>query len=381
MPSILHKLVVALGLDATAYELGMKKAEGTAAKLGTKIGTGLKGAVAATFGAAALEELVRKHIELAGAIIDTSRELDISTKSLQEWGYAAKRNGVEFTKVEDFFKDLAILQQKALGGNKDAQDLFKVFGISGTRLSAPVDQLGRQIGEVFRQSNNPNSLLGAFKEISRSGPEIARIFSISGAGFDQMASDAERFGQILDEHVLIKLKSLQRQLQDMTAPGTRSGGLLAKGIQFEQDKWTLGHGLFEGVAAFVSKFWGGGSSPESRQAFMNAWNAAMEQRKQRDTAENREEDELKNRGKRREFRLPLGPKDTAEFHEFNSPLTRFQQVGAFARGHDPVHDIKNNTDSLPRIEKMIRDGGPLRSISNTGLPDNQPIVELDGFGP
>src|SRR4051794_31096941 len=87
------KLVVDMALNATGYEVGMKRVESATGRFAEKLGDELKEKMAEVFGTAALVEWGKRTIENAEHLLDLSEAIDVSTDKLQEWGYAAKRSG------------------------------------------------------------------------------------------------------------------------------------------------------------------------------------------------------------------------------------------------------------------------------------------------
>src|SRR5688572_467743 len=129
-----------LGLDGSGYAIGLKRAESQAKSFAKDI----KREFAQAFGVAAITAYSAKLVNMADNITDTAERLDMGTKSLQEWTYAAQKSGSSIERVTSFLESLARARERALGGDKDDIANFAKFGI--TDFSPNADQLGRQMG-------------------------------------------------------------------------------------------------------------------------------------------------------------------------------------------------------------------------------------------
>src|SRR5439155_19456682 len=85
----LMQLMVQLGLNATAYETGLKRADSAAKKFGNELSHELSGKIASAFSFVAIEEGIRKTVEWGDKLKNISIRTGIPVEELQKLEYAA----------------------------------------------------------------------------------------------------------------------------------------------------------------------------------------------------------------------------------------------------------------------------------------------------
>lgn len=130
----LLQMLVRLGLDATGYEVGMKRARSSAHEFGSELAGELGSKIAGAFSLAALEEGMRRTVEFGSKIQDLSTRTGISTDDLQIFDFAAQKAGTTLDSVSIAVEKLAISMAKAKAGNEDSRAALQRLGIQPEQL-------------------------------------------------------------------------------------------------------------------------------------------------------------------------------------------------------------------------------------------------------
>lgn len=236
-----------LSLNASGFSLGMKRAESQAKAFAKEI----KGEFARAFGTAALIAFGAKIVESADHIVDLSAKLGISTKTLQEWGYAAKKNGANLQDVEQFFENLAVAREKALKGDDDSITNLERLGASLARLkSGGLGDIGESIWKRVFSVKNVQDVIAPLKAISRgAGPELIPMFRENMEEMKQSAHDA---GAVLDDELLFTLKQIKSEAEQIAdafrGPVANAIGFVGNKLQYIMERFQVGAA---GIAAFL----------------------------------------------------------------------------------------------------------------------------------
>ncbi len=164
----LASLMVRLGLDATSYNIGLKRAESAATAFGSRI----KAQLGALFSVAALSAFTKAVIDWADKLQDASEDLRISTTTLQEWEQAAV--GTRAT-LDDMIRAYEYLSKQHKELNRD--EIFRLF---------------YKLAEQFRTGQIGLAKLN--EEFGRGAAILAGPFS---KGLLEAADNAKKLHQIL----------------------------------------------------------------------------------------------------------------------------------------------------------------------------------------
>src|SRR5436190_12893664 len=161
----LMQLLVRLGLDATGYETGLKKAQSSAAGFGQDLKSHIGGKIKQAFSLESIEENIRRTFEYGCKVQDLSQRLGISTDAVQQWDYAMQQNGGSIESVAGFFEKLAVAREKALKGNSQAIDGFRKLGVSMDQLrTGRLEDIATTISRAFEQGD-PQQLIAPLREV------------------------------------------------------------------------------------------------------------------------------------------------------------------------------------------------------------------------
>lgn len=355
------KLLVDLGLNASGYEVGLKRVESATHKFGETLNDTVKEKIGELFGAAALEEFARRTIESADNILTLSQRIGVSTDALQEWGYAAKKSGTNLETVEAFLEHIAAAKEKALGGDTAAQGLFHEFGIGVKELGQSADVLAQKIGKAFK-SGNVQELIGPLKELGGKGSSA--LIPIFTEGFDDLAAKAREAGRVLDTELLVRLKEIGEQIKDTFSSSGKGATAI---IWFSKQVENIGDFLKMNVgalAAYQGALSGGASKEDAQKAAFGVIDEVMKHREEREKELQKKieiakavgTEAAKEAGKL--IYMESGVKPPKEGKELvRQQLTSWQQIGAAVR-------FNPNDDKLRKIEENTRQ--TVEKISNLG---------------
>src|ERR1041384_4312393 len=138
----LMQLIVRLGLDATSYETGLKRAQSSARSFGNELTSEIGGRIASVFAPAAVvagvEEGVRHTIEWGSRMSDLASRTGIAVEELQALEMIAKRHGANAEHVAAIYERMGkFIAKAATGGpNSEEAQVAGRLGISSGTISA-----------------------------------------------------------------------------------------------------------------------------------------------------------------------------------------------------------------------------------------------------
>ena len=198
------KLLAYLGLNISAFEQNLLRAQGKAAAFGSRVSGDLVKRFGALFAVGSAIQFGKVIVDTASKFHDLSVRLGISTAALQKLDFAAKQSGAS---VESFvvpFQRLAKSQIDALRSSGASRDAFAAMGVTLQDLkSKSVEQLFFQIAaELAKGETNALQMATAMELFGRSAGEILPAIK---EGLAEAADEAERFGAVMDDLTINKL--------------------------------------------------------------------------------------------------------------------------------------------------------------------------------
>jgi hypothetical protein len=202
-------LKAVLGLNASGFRIGLKEAEVQSKNFAAN----MKRAFVQAFGTAAVLAWTSKIVEGVDNLTDLSEQLGVSTDALQEWGYAAKKNGKDIESVARFFEHLGEARKDALAGNQDLIQSFAQLGVSLEDLRTKrVEDLGKLIGTSIQKGDIQN-LIGSLVDVG--GKSASGLVATFKAGIAEMTQAAHDAGQVVSRESLANVKQLKDQIQEI----------------------------------------------------------------------------------------------------------------------------------------------------------------------
>jgi hypothetical protein len=377
-----------LSLNASGFNIGMKRAESQAKAFSKEI----KGEFVRAFGTAALIGFSKKVIDAADSITDLSDELNVSTKTLQEWQYAAKKNGASAEDVTKFFEAIAESRKRAIDGNEEAIESYQRFGISVLKLSRMrTPEIGKAIGDVFKNGGDPQILGPFLKELG--GKSARKLIPAFKEGLDELAVAAKDAGAVWNEEVLGQLKRSKDEVELLT---DTIRGPFAQAIAYAaslmRSAFETGQDWIGGLASYLGAFTSGINPAQDMTKFN--WRDAHKSGVEAMNGSQAERDKERE-ARAQQYKAPIGPAMANDFDpgygkrpadrllnlslmkligESSKPegLDSWQKAGAAVRQEVSMPIWKSMDNHLERLVEKI---DALKNVNNS-----QNFMENSGFG-
>ncbi len=225
---LLRSIIARVGLDGTEFDVGAKKVEDRAEKMGEKIGDGFKDKLAEIFSAAAVEELSRAAVEYGEKIYDTARRVGETPEQLQRLDHALKMNSASLDSAIPAMERYNSAKRKALEGGPGSEKIIEDFRKLGISLN---ELKGMRSGDFlfrtseFLQDKDPQQFIAALRDIGGRG-----IGELVPALKDGLGEAAENAKNILPDEVIVHLKQMGDQLKEAGEFAKKVGGYLVDGF-------------------------------------------------------------------------------------------------------------------------------------------------------
>lgn len=332
----LLSLVAQLGLDATGFQLGLKKSEGSVKGFSKSVNAEIKGGLAAAFGAAAIGAATKSVIDYAGEVNDMSSRLGVSAEMAQSLSYAIKQSGGSMEDLEKSMTKVAANQQAALNGNSDLAAAFQRLGVSSDDLK------GKRFDDVFLQISK------AQEKASESGQQISDVLQVMGKtgtkllpamreGLAGATEEAKQLGVVMSNDVISSLDDMGDRMETVKTQlvagfGTALVAIADKALMIA-DGFRVAS---KAVGNFLGTLAGGGSLGQALDSTGAAAKEVVNERVARETAELIKGNRRKERGPRGDNNEPIA--STTEQKQGRGKVSfssdSLARVGGFGIGLD-----------------------------------------------
>lgn len=379
-------IVARLGMDASGYTLGWKRAQSQTKVFAREI----KSALAQAFGTAALIAFSKKIVDSADSVVDLSEQLGVSTKELQQWQFAARKSGADASVIEKVFETIAKTRQEAIEGNQELQESYMGLGVGIMQLGKlQTPDILKKAGEAFRNGGDPQVLGPLLRAIG--GKSATKLIPAFSEGLDELFEKANKAGQVFDEGMLQTLKAAKTEAERLA---DTFKGPVANGIIYISKLLTAMTDALQTYVGGAAAYWGAFTMDIDPTRDMTSWDykeankrgldamngfaeEAAAQREARDEAARKKEEAMREPigppvppnwdplyGKRPADRiLGMGMKVIGD-HSKPDGLTEWQRMGAAVRQEAtaPVlKEISKNTEKtaekLDAIAKLYPKSG------------------------
>lgn len=144
--------------------------------------------------------MTKSFITATARIDDTSKALQLTTKSFQNLSYAASQTGNDIATISMGIKTLSRVVNKANEGNVEYQKTFQEIGISYRELLklSPEKQL-EKVGQALNNISSPTRRVAVSMELfGKSGATLIE----TATKMSQLSEEAQRLGIIIDDEVI-----------------------------------------------------------------------------------------------------------------------------------------------------------------------------------
>ena len=202
----LGSLVVDLALQSAQFIAGMRNAQNQTNASSKAIASAMnlvKGAAAGMVGVLSIDFLKTQTMaafDYADAIVDISTATGATTRTIQEFRYAAQLSGSSVENADaaigKFSKNLGAAQS----GNKAMAASFKALGVD---IDQNVDPALRQFMDgVAKLPTVSMRVAAATSMMGKSAADLTPLLGQGSRGYDELAAAAQAYGIVIDDHVL-----------------------------------------------------------------------------------------------------------------------------------------------------------------------------------
>ncbi len=200
--SIIAHLSARLGLDASEFEYGLRKAGSQVVTFASKIKEYI-GVAAGIYGFGALTEEV---IQFADNIYNLSKRTGLSTDQLQELNYVAQQTGIGLYEIVAFFERVTRSQQAAIKGNQELIAHFQRLGFTMDDLKS---KRGIDLGfEILKRIKDTG---GVYLDtlMSIGGRGAASMLQLANQDVEELISNFRELGATIKNDVIVSLKEVK----------------------------------------------------------------------------------------------------------------------------------------------------------------------------
>jgi hypothetical protein len=127
-------LLVKLGLDSSAFEMGVKRAQSVGERFGSSFKSAVTNKLGAALSVAAIAAYTKHIMDVAGEIKDMGEHMNLTTDQVQRLQILANDTGISFEKLSSVLLKLEDARLKATKGDEQAAKSLETLGISNQML-------------------------------------------------------------------------------------------------------------------------------------------------------------------------------------------------------------------------------------------------------
>lgn len=262
------RLTVKVGADTTGFNAGLTRAKMQAnafAQNMRSVTSGIARNFAGMFSVVAATMAIKRTIEWADTLADTSRRLGINVEKLQEMEYAAVQTGSSLSSLVNTIEKLKKSQADAGRGLSTAIIGMGALGLgTGDSVDVMLSKLAAKA-----QSGELTGLTGPLKDVAGRGASelIPALMQ-----WEKLAKEAREVGVIMEESHVQVLEKVKDQFTYLTRYMTAN---LAPAIAWTTEKMMLMVAAVRGVGAAIGTL--AGMDPAKRKAKVaDRWKAFRE---------------------------------------------------------------------------------------------------------
>jgi hypothetical protein len=161
-------LLVKLGLDSTAFEMGVKRAQSVGEKFGNSFKNAVTSRLAGALSVAAVTGFANSVAQAADRVGELAEQLNISTDDVQKFQMAAQLYGVKFEAVAAAIARVNDARTAAIANDGPQRAAFERLGLSVQQLSdrsLGSEQVLVALGEKLNANRNNAEMMAAAADL------------------------------------------------------------------------------------------------------------------------------------------------------------------------------------------------------------------------
>lgn len=204
-------------------EKSSKKMGGAFEHLNNKLGKVVTGfgafglAVEGAAKALAPFQLALEKIQGAQGLVIASKRLGVTTKRMQELGFAARMMGADSEMLADAMKDLTVKIKDASLGATSYEEALNLVGLKSQELvNMSPDQQFLKFADAISKADSATRRF-VLDEINDAMFQLLPLMEKGAAGFEKMAQRANELNAVLSETELEKLNEAAMKINEMNS--------------------------------------------------------------------------------------------------------------------------------------------------------------------
>lgn len=161
-------LLVKLGIDSTAFEMGVKRAQSLGEKFGSSFKNAVTSRLAGALSVAAITGFANSVVQAADRVGELAEQLNISTDDVQKFQMAAQLYGVKFESVAAAIARVNDARTAAIANDGPQRAAFERLGLSVQDLSdrsVGSEQVLVALGEKLNANRNNAEMMAAAADL------------------------------------------------------------------------------------------------------------------------------------------------------------------------------------------------------------------------
>lgn len=181
----------------------------------------LKNAMLTLVGGGVIGAFVKAQLDAASAIVDTADNIGVTTKTLQEYTYAAGQSGVATTQLHGALETFAKSVGDAHAGTGKLAAFLKQANpelLKQVTAATSVDEaLNLLYGTMSKLTNQEDRLALASAAFGKTNLEMVNLVKDGTGALEEMRRKAEALGLVMDDSLLRKAEDAGDKFDTLTA--------------------------------------------------------------------------------------------------------------------------------------------------------------------
>lgn len=221
--NVVARLRILLGMDSAEVNASARQTDKEVTKMSkgiasaAKIATTALGALGAAFTVDAVVRVTKEAIKYTTEIKSQAREAGVTTKSLQEYRYAALMAGVSNDQLADGLKELNLKIGEAADGSKSAAAMFGDYGVSIRDANGQVRNAADilpELADAYMSLQSPaeRATFAAKLFGEEAGPKMQALLEQGKAGMNNYRAAAEELGMVISDVNIKKAEDAEKKM-------------------------------------------------------------------------------------------------------------------------------------------------------------------------
>lgn len=223
MATQVGSLYTSLTLESSSFLSNAKRVATATEQMSASIDKSLglaKGAVVGFVAALSVDTFVnatRRALDYAGGIGETAQQLGVSTKALQEYGYAATQVGISQESLETGLAKLTRSLGEARDGGKKQVEAFAALGVTFKELQTLTpDAAFREVAKGLSAIQDPARRATLEVDLfGKSGQKLDTLLAGGIGQIDELARAANELGVVLSDEQIQKADETADKLSSL----------------------------------------------------------------------------------------------------------------------------------------------------------------------